>query len=231
MIAPHHDPTQPPGLRLAVDALVATLVATLALAACDTGDGKTLTPPAVAFTTTVAPPPTLLSVPLGTNELITVPSETIASLPQPFTVFAPWQDGAALDPRYTCDGEEIAPAVSWASPPQNTSELAIALVDESTLDSDGPLVHWVLVGVDPNELSVREDVVPPGAVQGLNSFGSIGYSGPCPPAGDEPHVYRLTVYALNQQSELADGTSANELLDFIEDVALGATSVTGTARR
>ena len=80
-------------------------------------------------------------------------------------------------------------------------------------------------------ISIFEGDVPLGAVQATNSFGFVGYGGPCPPAGDATHIYRLTLYALNQQNELADGTPAAELLDFIEDVAIGAADLTGTYRR
>jgi len=224
--------------RPTVTVPLALLLVGVSLAGCDTGDGKTLQPPSVAFTTTVAPPVTLLSVPLVTDDLFAatttpiVPAFTNApDAPSAFQAFVPWANGAPIDPRYGCDGENIAPAVSWTPPPAGTSELAIVLADESAVDGDGPFIHWIMVGVDPNDLSLLEGDVPPGAVNGLNSFGSIGYSGPCPPAGDAPHVYRLTVYALNQQSELADGTPASNLLEFITDVAIGATSLTGTAAR
>ena len=38
------------------------------------------------------------------------------------------------------------------------------------------------------------------ALQGTNDFGKVGYGGPCPPAGDKPHHYRFTVWALDQAS-------------------------------
>lgn len=213
----------------------------LAVASCDTGDGKTLQPPDESATT-VAPTPTLASVPLETVELVTSANAggegsavdttiSVSVAPSPFQVFAPWQDGGPIDTRNTCDGEDVSPAVSWASPPDGTTELAVALVDESATAGDGPFVHWVLVGVDPDDISVFEGDVPVGAVQAVNSFGTIGYGGPCPPEGDAAHTYRLTLYALNQQNELADGTTATELLDFVEDVAIGAADLTGTYRR
>ena len=76
-----------------------------------------------------------------------------------------------------------------------------------------------------------EGDVPPGAVQALNFFGDVGYGGPCPPPGDEPHLYRLTAYALNQQIELADGDGATEFLDIIATVAVASMDVTGFYQR
>ncbi len=37
-------------------------------------------------------------------------------------------------------------------------------------------------------------------MQGENDAGRIGYSGPCPPAGN-PHRYVITVYALNKSPD------------------------------
>ncbi len=240
MTSPHDD--RGPGgagrrrIAPAVTPLALTALAAASLAACDTGDGKSLAPPAVAFTTTVPPPATLLSVPIESDPLPTLPGAepSIGSgdgTLQPFQIFVPWQDGGEIDERYGCDGDDVAPAVSWSSPPDGTAELAIAFIDESATDGDGPFVHWVLAGIDPADVPVHEGEVPQGAVQATNSFGTVGYAGPCPPAGSDPHVYRLVVYALNQQSELADGTPASNLLEFIEDVAIGSASLTGTARR
>ncbi len=237
---PAHRPERPLARRrrrrATVVAAVVVAAAGPALAACDTGDGKTLSEPAVAFTTTVPPPETLASVPLEAVPVVpegppSLPIDDANTTPQAFQAFAPWQQGAAIDAIYTCDGENISPAVSWLSPPAGTVEVAIALVDDSALDGDSPFVHWVVAGIDPNDITVLEGDVPLGSVQAVNSFGSVGYDGPCPPEGDEAHVYRLTVYALNQQNELADGTSAASLLEFIEDVAIGSAGLTGTYRR
>ncbi|MGI9645991.1 MAG: YbhB/YbcL family Raf kinase inhibitor-like protein [Ilumatobacteraceae bacterium] len=228
-------PFPPPARRFVLVAALAALVA----ASCDTGDGKTLREPDEAATTTIAPPPTLLSVPLSTlDPAMTAAGESVPTDPPsdqpsvaPFQAFAPWQDGGPIDALNTCDGGDVSPAVSWASPPAGTSELAIAFVDETADDGDGPFVHWVVAGIDPASISLFEGEVPIGVAEATNSFGVVGYRGPCPPAGDATHVYRLTLYALNQQNELADGTPATELLEFIEDVAIGAADLTGTYRR
>jgi Raf kinase inhibitor-like YbhB/YbcL family protein len=116
-------------------------------------------------------------------------------------------------------------------PPEGTVQLAFAMVDESTIIEGRPFVHWALAGVDPAEISLLEGDVPTGAVQAENAFGTIGWSGPCPPEGDPEHSYRFTMYALNQQVELADGTAADEFLDYIQMVTIASTDVTATYRR
>jgi phosphatidylethanolamine-binding protein (PEBP) family uncharacterized protein len=86
----------------------------------------------------------------------------------------------------------------------------------------------VLAGLSPTDISLSEGSTPLGAIEGLNFFGNVGYDGPCPPPGDPAHTYRLTIFALNQQTELADGTPAADLLDFVQIVAIASTDVTGT---
>jgi Raf kinase inhibitor-like YbhB/YbcL family protein len=208
------------------------------LSACDTGDGKTLSEP----TGTVAPqtvPPLDTELPLeGAGTLASLPLESPvlddgAQLPAPsgpFSIAAPWIDGGLIDLINTCDGANLSPAISWNDVPEGTIELAVALVDES-IDDGPPFIHWVLAGLNPGDISVLEGSTPLGAVQGLNFFGNVGYDGPCPPPGDPAHIYRLTIYALNQQTELADGTAAADLLDFVQTVAIASADVTGTFAR
>ena len=211
----------------------ATFAVALVLAACDTGDGKTLRTP----TGTTTPPSTapLSSVPIDA----TLPAEDVEdvdlTIPLPtddvdgeFQMFGPWIEGAPIGVRYSCEGDNISPALSWASIPAGTTELAVAMIDESAEIDGRPFVHWVVAGIDPADISLLEGDVPLGAVQGVNSFEEIGYGGPCPPQGDPAHTYRITLYALNQQTELADGTPATDLLDFVEEVAIGSVDLTGT---
>jgi Raf kinase inhibitor-like YbhB/YbcL family protein len=125
----------------------------------------------------------------------------------------------------------VAPAISWGAVPAGTAEIAVALVDDSAVSDGRPFVHWVIGGLDPGEIAVVEGDVPPGALQALNFFGDVGYGGPCPPPGDDPHLYRLTAYALNQQLELADGDPATEFLDIIATLTIASTDVTGFYQR
>jgi Raf kinase inhibitor-like YbhB/YbcL family protein len=200
---------------------------TLPLAACDTGDGKQLHPVDPRVTTIATAPPATDG---GTGALAT--STLPPNLDTGFELFAPWLKGAPIDARYTCGGLDVAPALSWKSPPSGTEQLAFTMIDESATDSEGrPLVHWILAAVETSNVSVTEGVVPPGAIQATNSFDKVGWTGPCPPVGAAPHTYRLTMYALNQQVELADGTPANELLDYIESVSIASTDLTGTYQR
>ena len=207
------------------------------LTACDTGDGKQLRPVDPADTTSSTVP--LDSIGASGSTLPSVSGDAgDSTTPLPttpetgtFEVIAPWLEGAEIDSRYACDGLDIAPAVSWGTPPAGTEELAIAMVDESAISEDVPFVHWVIAGILPSEVTLVEDDVPAGAVQAINFFGDVGYGGPCPPLDDEAHEYKLTVYALNQALGLADRTPATEFLDVIETFAIESTDLIGTYQR
>ena len=44
---------------------------------------------------------------------------------------------------------------------------------------------------------VKKTLMPKGAIQSRTDFGASGYGGPCPPPGDKPHRYQITVFAVD----------------------------------
>jgi Raf kinase inhibitor-like YbhB/YbcL family protein len=224
-------------------AVAVGIAAVLALTACDTGDGKTLRDTVVP--TTLPPPDTApldsatLDAALDDGSAAILPgAETTQPLDipteigdGPMELIGPWNDGAQIDGLNTCDGEDRSPAFSWIDLPPGTAELALAVVDESATDGDGPFVHWVIAGIDPDAISLAEGAVPVGAIQATNSFGTVGWGGPCSPVGDEPHVYRFTLHALGQQVELDDGVPASEMLTYLDELTISTAALTGTYAR
>lgn len=212
--------------------IVAAGLAVSLITACDTGDGKQLQP----YDPADYPLPTPTSVPeASVVEADDAASATGAPDPLPgdeeFSLTAPWLPGTAIDPRYTCDGDDVAPPLSWGGVPEGTVEVAIVMVDDSAVSNGQPFVHWVIAGLDPAEIALAEGDVPPGAVQALNFFGDVGYGGPCPPPGDAAHLYRLTAYALNTSLQRADGTLATEFLEAIATATIGSVDLNGTYQR
>ncbi len=149
--------------------------------------------------------------------------EPEATLP---TLVLPWADGGAIDARYTCDGEGVAPAMSWTVPPARTIEVAVAVID---LDATG-FVHWAMSGLGPLTTALREGEVPEGATVAVNDAGTEGWTPPCPPPG-ETHTYQFTLYFLDQQTELGPGASGDDLLAFIKGSAFMARTILGTYTR
>jgi Raf kinase inhibitor-like YbhB/YbcL family protein len=101
--------------------------------------------------------------------------------------------GATVPARFTCDGANVSPPLEWSGDDE-ASSYAIVVSDPDA--PDGTFIHWVAFGIDPSVTSVDEGTAGRVATMGTNGFGDIGYGGPCPPEGDEPHRYRFTVYAL-----------------------------------
>jgi len=151
-----------------------------------------------------------------TNTGVTLVTATAA-----LAVTAPWRDGAAIDPRYTCKGDNVAPALSWSPAPAGTQEIAITMIDE-----DADFDHWTMTGIKPDVTSMAENTPPAGAVAALNGSGKAGYTGPCPPSGT--HTYRITVYYLDHPLQLASGDSTDAMRTAIGDATIDTAEVTGT---
>ncbi len=207
------------------------------VAGCDTGDGKQLQPydpadyPAPTPTTEVTDSSVLDEVDNLGPELNPAPAISDQGTVETFTLTAPWLDGETINDRYTCDGLDIAPSLSWGGVPDGTVEIAITMVDDAAVSDGQPFVHWAIAGLDPNEIALAEGDVPDGATQALNFFGDVDYGGPCPPPGDDAHLYRFTAYALNSSLQLADGTLATEFLEAIAQATIRSTDLNGTYQR
>jgi hypothetical protein len=126
------------------------------------------------------------------------------------TAFSP---GETVPKKFTCDGPDVSPGLSWSDPPAGTQSLAL-IAD----DPDAPVgtwVHWVLYDLPPGVRSLdegvpKQDQLPSGARQGRNDFGKIGYGGPCPPPG-KPHRYFFKLYALDAKLNLKSGATKADL--------------------
>lgn len=210
--------------------------------ACDTGDGTTLRDPTAP--TTLPPPdtaPLLTEAIDGSGVVVPPPLDTLAGSsgsgsdvaepvdadPNILELVTPWTDGGEIELRYSCDGIDAAPAIFWSGVPDGTVELAVAMVNETDVSQGRPFIHWVMAGISPDLGGLAENEVPSGAVQAINYFGDVGYTGPCPDPGFTGN-YAVTVFAVSQQLELADETPAAQMLDVIETVTIESASSSGT---
>jgi Raf kinase inhibitor-like YbhB/YbcL family protein len=136
-------------------------------------------------------------------------------------------EGEAIDSRYTCDGEDISPALAWEGVPEGTAELALVVEDPDA--PGGTFTHWLVYGLDPGETGLSEGAEPP-ALQGTNDFGAVGYGGPCPPGG-ETHDYVFRLLALDAATNLESGASRDELLAAAEGHVLAEAQLTASYSR
>ncbi len=200
----------------------------LVLTACS-DDGRELRPPGPDQTLSITTAPTTTSV-VATFVPPPRPSAAPATTgvsgdENPLALTTPWSATGAIDTRYSCRGEGVAPALSWVGVPAGVVELAVVVTDPDA----GGFVHWVLAGVDPTAGAVPEGVVPAGAVQAENSFGEAAWGGPCPPNGEE-HTYETTLYALGRRSGVSPGQTAGPAIAAIQAAAVSSATVDGTFR-
>ena len=143
-----------------------------------------------------------------------------------------FEEGGAMPARYTCDGLDIAPPLTWSSVPNGT--LGLALIVDDPDAPRGAFVHWVIYNLPPDTRGLPEDVpnqrtLPSGALQGMNGAGSIGYTGPCPPNGT--HRYFFKAYALHTELDLGAGTMKVEVVSAMEGHVLAEGRLLGTYQR
>jgi len=141
--------------------------------------------------------------------------------------------GGSIPARYTCDGEDISPPLSWSSAPAGTVSYGLVVDDPDA--PGGTFTHWLLVNLPTGSQALPEGLasaerLESGAVQGKNDFGKIGYGGPCPPQG-KAHRYRFTAYALDTTLDLRPGASKKQALEAMEEHVLGKTVLEGTYQR
>lgn len=135
--------------------------------------------------------------------------------------------------RFGCKGADISPAVSWSGAPAGTRSFAVTLFDSDARHGKG-YWHWIVTDIPPDVAGLSEGAgsqrgrLPRGTVQGMGSGNIHGYQGPCPPIGDKPHHYHLTVYALGVRRLPADAiASYARLRRVLARDALASTTVTG----
>jgi Raf kinase inhibitor-like YbhB/YbcL family protein len=143
-----------------------------------------------------------------------------------------FSEGGSIPSRYSCDGKDISPPLSWTVGPAGLKSYAI-IAD----DPDAPMgtwVHWVIYNIPATVTSLSENVtkkekLADGTLQGINDFKRHGYGGPCPPGGT--HRYYFKVYALDTVIEPDSGLNKKKLLKAMEGHIIGQGELMGTYSR
>nr|WP_319374989.1 YbhB/YbcL family Raf kinase inhibitor-like protein [uncultured Methanoregula sp.] len=138
-----------------------------------------------------------------------------------------------LSSDYTCDGDDRSPPIEIGGVNTSMSQSLALVVNDPDTPSGGGFVHWTawnieLVRIIPENIPKLPMVsFPIRAVQGTNSFGKIGYNGPCPREG-RTHRYFFKLYGLNTELMLDGGASMEELIQAMHGhvVQYGETYVT-----
>src|SRR5436305_6945314 len=120
----------------------------------------------------------------------------------------------AIPARHTGDGEDVSPELEWSGVPEGTRAFAVVVHDPDAPLVDG-FTHWVAYGIPADATELPEGGE--GVVQGVNSLGEEGYTGPAPPPGHGTHHYYFWVYALDDELDLPAGLDRRALLERIQD--------------
>lgn len=143
----------------------------------------------------------------------------------------------SIPARYSADGDNASPPVSWDGAPEGTRSFVLVM-DDPDADQPKPFTHWIVYDVPAEVTSLREGLPttpilqqPEGLKQGVNSMGATGYFGMKPPVGDEAHRYHVQVFALEKTLDLKPGATRQAVLDAMKGHVLAAGEIVGTFAR
>lgn len=145
-----------------------------------------------------------------------------------------FKDGQMIPKRFTCDGDDISPSISWSSFPKNTRSFVVIMTDPDA--PGGTFTHWVVYDI-PSSVQKLEENFPKltkvdGIKQGMNDFNRRGYGGPCPPKGHGYHRYFFKVYAIDLESlGLKAGASRKDVEQKMKGHILQEGQIMGVYRR
>jgi Raf kinase inhibitor-like YbhB/YbcL family protein len=121
---------------------------------------------------------------------------------------------------FGCTGKNISPAISWSGAPKDAKSFALSIYDPDAPTGSG-FWHWVVFNIPAGTASLpknagdaKSGLMPAGAVQSRTDFGAPGYGGPCPPKGDKPHHYHITVFAVDVDKIDADENTMPAVVGF-----------------
>ncbi|MFH1791951.1 MAG: YbhB/YbcL family Raf kinase inhibitor-like protein [Candidatus Omnitrophota bacterium] len=144
-----------------------------------------------------------------------------------------FKNGEYIPAKYTCNGDDVSPPLSWDGAPNGTKSFALICNDPDA--PGGNWVHWVVYCIPADVAGLKEGmpkagILDNGAKQGMTDFRGFGYGGPCPPPG-KPHRYFFRLYALDIMPDLMPGLSKRELQRNIQAHVLGKAELIGLFKR
>jgi len=156
------------------------------------------------------------------------PREPLPITGNELTLTSPaFSEGEPIPARYSCDGEDVPPGLTWQDVPTGVESYALIMDDP---DAPGRIwVHWVVYNIPADVRALPDGDGDPVGVQGENSWGDPGYGGPCPPGGE--HRYFFKLYALDTELDLEAGADKEALLAAMEGHVLAEGQLMGRYER
>lgn len=133
----------------------------------------------------------------------------------------------SIPKKFTCDGENINPPLEFSDVPEGTKAL-ILIVDDPDAPG-GTWVHWTVWNISPDAAGIVENSIPSGGIEGVTSFGSSGYGGPCPPSGE--HRYFFKLFALDTELDLSTESDKETLEEAMVGYVIDKSELIGLYTR
>jgi len=127
-----------------------------------------------------------------------------------YAVSPVFRHGCPIPPQYSCKGQNVNPPLNIFNVPKGAQSLMLIMHDPDA--PGGDYLHWLVWDIPPGTDSIPVNSVPVGAVQGKNSGGNTGYTGPCPPQGSGTHHYIFDFYALDTSLNLPTNSSLDDVM-------------------
>jgi Raf kinase inhibitor-like YbhB/YbcL family protein len=135
---------------------------------------------------------------------------------------------------FGCTGQNLSPALAWSGAPDGTKSFALLCHDPDAPTGGAGWWHWLVVNIPASANGLDKDAgradgskLPAGAVHVNTDFGGPGWGGPCPPAGDKPHRYVFTLYALKVDRLEVSGVGASLAGYMVNGNAIGKAKLVG----
>jgi Raf kinase inhibitor-like YbhB/YbcL family protein len=205
-----------------------TLTAAVSLAAFGCNNNRDVTDSLIESNTETGPEMTA-----GLSDPAPTPATIALSSPA-------FRDGGALPTRFTCDGRDVSPPLSWTDVPEGARSLVLVVSDPDA--PRGTFSHWVVFNLPPDLNELQEGIGPGGSIgsvagasdtnptQGTNGFNNAGYNGPCPPQGSAHH-YVFQIYALDTVLALDESANREQILEALEGHVLAEGRLTAVFSR
>jgi Raf kinase inhibitor-like YbhB/YbcL family protein len=129
-------------------------------------------------------------------------------------------------PQFTCEGDNISPALTWTDVPKETRSFALLVEDPDA--PKGTYTHWVAYNIPPDKTGLPPGAgnKPDGHLNGRNDFGNADYGGPCPPPGSD-HRYFFHLFALDTMLNIPPGAIKTEVEKAMKNHILDHAQIMG----
>jgi Raf kinase inhibitor-like YbhB/YbcL family protein len=140
-----------------------------------------------------------------------------------------FENGFRIPAIHTCSGDDVSPPLQWEGEPKVTATFALILEDPDA--PEGTFTHWIIYNLPPTCHNLEKNItvqkhLPNGGIQATNDSGKTGYSGPCPPKGEQ-HKYLFKIFALRKKLRPETIRNGTDFYKAINGLILDQAEYTG----